>query len=86
MRTLILISAILLASSLSHPVFADDTNDTTENSQTEGQGSSDFDNWYKPDDTYPTNDQKTTENDDKSSGPDEGPFLAPDEDQRSKLR
>lgn len=86
-ETLILITAFLIISfSQSHSAYADDTNGTTESSQTEKQGPSDFDDWYKPDDAYPTNDQQTTENNDKASGPDEGPFLAPDEDQRSKVR
>jgi hypothetical protein len=87
-ETLILIAAFLLISfSQANSAFGDDTNRTPESSQTEKQGPSDFDDWYKPDDAYPTNDQhQATENEDKASGPDEGPFLGPGDDQRSKVR
>lgn len=85
-RTLILIAALLF-SSLTYPVFAEDNNGESDNSSAQQDKNSDFDNWYKPDETYPTDDQQqTTENSDKADGPDEGPFLAPDQDQRSKVR
>ena len=85
-RTLILI-ATLLFSSLTYPVFAADNNGESDNSSAQQDKNSDFDDWYKPDEAYPTDDQQpTTENADKADGPDEGPFLAPDQDQRSKVR
>ncbi|HVY55205.1 MAG TPA: hypothetical protein VHC46_05550 [Thermodesulfobacteriota bacterium] len=87
-ETIILIAASLLITlSQSHKVFAEDTNGTSESTQTEKQAPSDFEDWYKPDNAYPDdNKQQTTENQDKASGPDEGPFLAPGDDERSKVR
>lgn len=87
-ETIILIAALLLCTLYQSPgVLADDTGGKAESSQAENQTPSDFDDWYKPDDAYPVDDQQqAAENEDKANGPDEGPFLGPSEDDRSKLR
>jgi len=86
-KIIILIMAVL-AASISHPhsVFADDTSGTPESSRNEMQKPSDYEDWYKPDNAYPTDDQQTTNT---NLGPNAGgggdePRVAPLEDKRPK--
>jgi len=84
---MLLLIAVMFFTSLIYPVFAADTNGSSESPPAQKEEPSDFDDWYQPDDAYQTDDQRqTTENADKANGPDEGPFLAPGDDQRSKVR
>jgi len=84
---ILLLIAVMFFTAFVYPVFAADNNGSSESLPAQKEEPSDFDDWYKPDDAYQPDDQPpTTEDADKADGPDEGPFLAPGDDQRSKVR
>jgi len=85
-RKLLLIAALSFTS-LIYPVFAADTNGSSESSPVQKEGSSDFDDWYKPDDAYQSDDQnQPTENVVSPNGGEDEPRVAPEEDTRPKER
>ena len=81
---LLLITALFLAS-LTHPVFATDTNGKSETSPVQEEGPSDFEDWYQPDDAYQPDDKnQLTENAVSPNGGEDEPRVAPLEDTRQK--
>lgn len=83
---LIMFSAMFL-SSLTHPVFAADSNNKSDGTTVQRNDNSNFENWYEPDDAYQSNDQNKqppTNTVSPNGGVDE-PRVAPLEDTRQKI-
>jgi hypothetical protein len=80
--------AALFVTSLTHPAYAADTNGATDDTPQQQNKNSDFDNWYKPDDAYQSNDQnqQPATNTVSPNGGEEEPRVAPLEDTRPKER
>ena len=88
MNRILLLLMVMLLASITYPAVAQDTDGKTDNSSVQQNKSSDFDNWYEPDDAYKSNDQNqqpTTNTVSPKGGVDE-PRVAPLKDTRSKVQ